>query len=61
MKDYLGDSVYAATTEFGELQLTTDNGFGASNTIILDHAVVRALLGYLQRTGWAIEEGRRKE
>lgn len=42
MKDYLGDSVYAEETAFGDIQLTTDNGEGASNTIIMDQYVLAA-------------------
>lgn len=48
-KDYLGDSVYAEETEFGDLILTTENGIEASNIIILEPAVIRALQGYLKR------------
>ena len=44
---YLGDSVYASWSEYGELILTTENGFGATNTIILEGPVLKALLGYL--------------
>ncbi len=47
-KDYLGDSVYA---EFDghHIVLTTDNGFGASNTIFLESAVLKALDNYRER------------
>ena len=48
-KDYLGDSVYAAESEFGELILTTENGISATNTIILEPQVIAALLRYLER------------
>ena len=42
MKIYLGDSVYA---EFNgvDITLTTDNGYGPSNTIVLDSEVIQAL------------------
>lgn len=41
MKRYLGDSVYA---EFdGELVLTTENGYGPTNRIVLEPAVFAAL------------------
>ena len=48
-KDYLGDAVYAAESEFGELILTTENGISATNTIILEPQVIAALLRYLER------------
>lgn len=38
MKTYIGDSVYAEIDERG-LTLTTENGFGPSNTIILESGV----------------------
>jgi hypothetical protein len=43
---YLGDSVYVEV-EHGMLKLTTDNGFGASNTIYLEPEVVAQLVEYL--------------
>jgi hypothetical protein len=45
-KVYLGDSVYAAV-EDGMVRLTTENGFGPTNTIYLEPEVVVALLEYL--------------
>lgn len=54
LKDYLGDSVYAAWD--GEnVTLTTENGVGVSNEIILEPAVVRALGRFLARAGVAME------
>jgi protocatechuate 3,4-dioxygenase beta subunit len=41
-KQYLGDSVYAEFNGFG-IVLTTENGEGASNTIVLEPEVIRAL------------------
>ena len=38
MKTYIGDSVYAEINERG-LTLTTENGLGPSNTIILEPGV----------------------
>lgn len=35
MKTYIGDSVYAEIAD-GRLTLTTENGYGPSNTIILE-------------------------
>ncbi len=42
MKIYLGDSVYARFDGYG-IVLTTENGYGASNTIVMEPEVVRAL------------------
>lgn len=45
-RQYLGDSVYV-DVERGMLKLTTDNGYGPSNTIYLEDDVLQALLTYL--------------
>lgn len=55
LKTYLGDSVYADVGDYGELILTTENGFGPSNTIVLEQQVWAALKHYWDR----IEEARR--
>jgi len=47
-KIYLGDSVYAQTDGF-YITLTTENGYGPSNTIHLEPIVLRALREYLAR------------
>lgn len=47
-KFYLGDSVYAEI-EHGMVKLTTDNGFGPSNTIYLELDVYNALVAYVER------------
>jgi hypothetical protein len=44
-KVYLGDSVYAEYIGF-DICLTTENGFGATNKIILEPIVMRRLLNY---------------
>jgi hypothetical protein len=44
-KTYLGDSVYADFDGFG-IELTTNNGLGASNTIYLEPQVLDALEKY---------------
>lgn len=49
VKDYLGDSVYATVDESGDVVLTTENGFGPSNTIYLDESVLNNLLRYIER------------
>lgn len=41
-KVYLGDSVYAEV-EGGMIKLTTENGYGPSNTIYLEPEVIHAL------------------
>jgi len=47
-KEYLGDSVYIEQGSFqGEVILTTDNGLGPSNTIVMDPNVVEAFLKYI--------------
>lgn len=51
MKDrkvYLGDSVYLAYDDYN-LILTTENGYGASNTIVLEPQVYQALIQYSER------------
>jgi hypothetical protein len=47
-KTYLGDSVYAENDGFGII-LTTENGFGATNTIYLEPQVYQALLDYMAK------------
>jgi hypothetical protein len=47
-KEYIGDSVYA-DIENGMIKLTTENGFGASNTIYLEENVLMSLTDYVQR------------
>lgn len=46
MKIYLGDSVYADFDGYG-WTLTTENGYGPSNTIYLESEVFRALTDYV--------------
>lgn len=46
MKHYLGDSVYYEQ-DGRAVTLTTDNGLGPSNTIVLDGDVLAALLRQL--------------
>lgn len=48
MKLYIGDSVYAEVSD-GALVLTTDNGFGPTNTIILESEVWHALKLFVKR------------
>jgi len=46
-KVYLGDSVYADVDPFGGLRLTTENGFGPTNTIVLEPQVIATLLDWV--------------
>jgi hypothetical protein len=45
-KVYLGDSVYAAF-DGDRITLTTENGFGATNTIVIEPEVYQALLTWV--------------
>ena len=44
-KQYLGDGVYA-DIEGGMIKLTTENGYGVSNTIYLEPELVAELVRY---------------
>jgi hypothetical protein len=46
-KTYLGDSVYAEINQSHQIVLTTENGFGPSNTVILEGEVYMALLAWV--------------
>lgn len=46
MKEYIGDSVYAEWNKFQQVELTTENGYGPTNTIILEPEVMRALVAF---------------
>lgn len=48
MKEYLGDSVYAQVDPLGRIVLTTENGLGPSNTIVLEPEVLEEFLGYVR-------------
>ena len=59
-KEYLGDAVYAEDIGYG-IVLTTENGYGPTNTIVLEQGVVAALLQFLKRADRipdAVEAGR---
>ena len=47
-KTYLGDSVYAEFDGYGVV-LTTENGMGPSNTIVLEPEVIFKLLEFWGR------------
>lgn len=48
MKQYLGDSVYAEFDGF-QIKLTTENGFGPSNTIFMESGVVSSFFEFVER------------
>lgn len=45
-KRYIGDSVYAEDDGFS-LVLTTENGYGPTNTIVLEPEIIAALGEYI--------------
>jgi hypothetical protein len=47
-KEYLGDSVYAEFDGEG-IRLTTDNGYGPTNTIYIDGEVYASLVMFVER------------
>ena len=47
-KDYIGDSVYADFDGYSII-LTTENGYGPSNSIALEPEVYDALIRYIDR------------
>jgi len=54
MKIYIGDSVYAEILSESEIILTTENGFGPSNTIHLEKNQLENLLhviSNMEKTG----------
>ena len=55
-KIYLGDSVYVQFDGFAFV-LTTENGYGASNTIVLEPQVYNALVGYVKEIDKTFEKG----
>lgn len=48
MKVYLGDSVYAENTGW-EIILTTENGYGPSNRIVLEPEVIENLIQFVKK------------
>jgi predicted nucleic acid-binding protein len=49
MKEYLGDAVYLDVDEFGTVVLTTEDGYRATNRIVLEDQVMAELLLALAR------------
>jgi len=50
MKTYIGDGVYAKWEEIGALTLTTENGAGVTNVIVIEPEVWVALVEYMKRS-----------
>ena len=48
-KEYVGDGVYVAVDPYGALVLTTEDGYRATNTIVLEPEVLAALLRYVEQ------------
>jgi len=48
-KQYIGDSVYVED-EGCQFKLTTENGFGPTNTIYLDETVIKSLVRFYERS-----------
>ena len=46
-KEYLGDSVYVESDGY-DLVLTTENGLGPTNTIVLEPSVYKRLVRYVE-------------
>lgn len=59
-KEYLGDGVYVRLNEAHQLEVTTENGICATNTIYLEPEVYDALEGYVRRLKAAISDQRRE-
>jgi len=48
-KTYLGDSVYLEVKSQFEIILTTDNGDGASNEIILEYSMIESMQTFINQ------------
>ena len=51
VKVYIGDGVYAMRAPHGDVVLTTEDGYRATNTIVLEPGVIESLLVALRRWG----------
>jgi hypothetical protein len=55
---YLGDGVYAEFDEYDyDIVLTTNEGYGPTNTIVLEPEVVEALIFYVNRIKETNDDG----
>lgn len=59
-KTYLGDSVYAEFDGYA-ITLTTENGHGPSNTIVLEPEVLRRLIDYKDGLSSSANEAKASE
>lgn len=57
MKTYLGDSVYCEFDGYG-FKLTTENGYGATNTIYMEPFVLNELETFVK---FSMERAKREE
>jgi hypothetical protein len=48
-KSYLGDSVYVDIDQYGGLILTTENGLGAPNSIVMEPEVIHKLSDWINQ------------
>lgn len=48
-KQYIGDGVYAALNDCGQIVLTTENGISTTNTIYLEPEVWEELVKWVER------------
>ncbi len=57
-KEYIGDSVYVEIDDFGDVVLTTHNGYDDDprNRIVLEPTVLKSLLYWFSGQGWKLEE-----
>lgn len=49
-KEYIGDAVYVDIDKWGRIVLTTEDGYRATNTIVLEPEVWAALKLYASRS-----------
>lgn len=54
-KSYLGDSVYIDINEYGQIELTTEDGISISNNIILELEVLDLLNKWVDKM---VKEGK---
>ena len=47
-KSYLGDAVYVELDDFGDIKLTTENGYEATNVIVMEPFVFKALVDWFE-------------
>lgn len=60
-KQYLGDAVCAEYDQFGDLKLTTEDGYSTTNVIILEPQVIEALLDYIHNNNPVVKSMHNKQ